>query len=124
LPSEPTGSQLHDAYNVLYQRALRAIEDYRKTNPGKFDLHDTSTGSLPISYNLAMTTEGMAIIPRLSEGSPLRQDDGTEVGFVALNGTVLGGTLMVKQEEEWNLLRQQPEKLDSVLGAIGIPSDS
>jgi ATP adenylyltransferase len=32
--------------------------------------------------------------------------------------------LMVKQEEEWNLLRQQPEKLDSVLGAIGIPSDS
>jgi ATP adenylyltransferase len=69
-----------------------------------------------------MTIEGMAILPRIAEGSSLRRDDGTEIGFVALNGTALGGTLMVKQEEEWNLLREQPEKLDSILRAIGIQS--
>jgi ATP adenylyltransferase len=26
----------------------------------------------------------------------LRREDGTEVGFVALNGTTLGGTMMVR----------------------------
>jgi ATP adenylyltransferase len=124
LPSDPTGSQLLDVYNRLYQLSRRAIDDYMTANPTKLTLHDTSTGSLPISYNLAMTTVGMAILPRLSEGANLRRDDGTEVGFVALNGTALGGTLMVKQEEQWNLLRQQPEKLDYILRAIGIPTSS
>lgn len=71
-----------------------------------------------------MTVEGMAILPRIAEGSSLLQDDGAEIGFVALNGTALGGTLMVKQEAEWNLLRQKPEKLDSILRAIGIPKCS
>lgn len=53
----------------------------------------------------------------------LCHSDGSEIGFVALNGTTLGGTMMVKHEEEWNTLRSQPEKLDSILAAIGIPKE-
>lgn len=70
-----------------------------------------------------MTTEGMVIMPRRSEGGTLRRDDGTEVGFIALNGTTLCGTLMVKYQEEWDILRAQPEKLESILAAIGIPAN-
>jgi sulfate adenylyltransferase (ADP) / ATP adenylyltransferase len=72
---------------------------------------------------MAMTTSGMAILPRRREGDALLLDDGTQVGFAALNGTVLGGTLMVKRQEEWDLLRNRPEKLDTLLGAIGIPNN-
>jgi ATP adenylyltransferase len=68
-----------------------------------------------------MTTAGMAILPRRSEGAVLRRDDGSEIGFVALNGTTLGGTMMVKHQEEWDVLRKQPEMLDTILEAIGIP---
>lgn len=68
-----------------------------------------------------MTTTGMVIMPRRTEGSTLRRDDGSDIGFVALNGTTLGGTMMVKHQEEWNVLQAQPEKLDSILKTIGIP---
>ena len=54
----------------------------------------------------------------------LKRDDGTDVGVVQLNGTVLGGTLMVKYQEEWDILRARPEKLDAILEAIGIPKSS
>ena len=51
----------------------------------------------------------------------LQRDDGSDIGFVALNGTMLAGTLMVKYQEEWDVLRVEPEKLDTLLEAIGIP---
>ncbi|KAF1975562.1 Ap4A phosphorylase-like protein II [Bimuria novae-zelandiae CBS 107.79] len=120
--SEPAGAQLLQTYNQLYQRAKQAIVDFISTNPGQLSLHDEAEGDLPISYNLAMTTEGMVIMPRRNEGHMLRRDDGTEIGFVQLNGTVLGGTLMVKFQEEWDVLQQHPEKLDSILEAIGLPA--
>jgi ATP adenylyltransferase len=70
---------------------------------------------------MAMTTAGIAILPRRSEGHMLRRDDGSNIGYVQLNGTALGGTLMVKYKEEWDTLRTQPQKLDAILEAIGIP---
>ena len=121
LPADPTGHQLEAAYNELYQSAWDAVVDYMALQPSDFSLHSTVEGSLPISYNLAITTGGMAIMPRRNEGGMLRRGDGTEVGFIALNGTTLGGTLMVKHQDEWEMLRKQPEKLDSILEAIGIP---
>jgi ATP adenylyltransferase len=121
LPVDPTGDHLTSAYNALYQLARQAVDKYIANKPNTFALHDTSTGSLPISYNLAMATDGMAILPRRAEGEIIRRDDGTEIGFVALNGTALGGTLMVKQQQEWDLLREQPQRLDSILEAIGFP---
>ena len=68
-----------------------------------------------------MTTDGMVILPRRSEGTMLKREDGSEVGFVALNGTTLGGTMMVKHQQEWDLLREKPEMLDNILIEIGFP---
>ncbi|KAF1948329.1 Ap4A phosphorylase-like protein II [Byssothecium circinans] len=119
--SEPSDSQLLQIYVRLYQLAKKAADDYITSHPGQLALHSTTDGNLPISYNLAMTTAGMAIFPRRSEGHMLRGEDGTDIGYVQLNGTSLGGSLMVKYEEEWNTLRREAHKLDLILEAIGIP---
>lgn len=119
--SEPSGTELLDAYKSLYQEAKQAVDGYISTHSNHLSLHDSATDDLPISYNMAMTTQGIAVVPRRNEGHMLRRDDGTGIGFVQLNGTVLGGTLMVKFQEEWDTLRQDPGKLDAILEAIGIP---
>lgn len=121
---EPTGPQLLSIYNELYGFAREAVDNFIAKNPGAFALHSTEDGDSPISYNMAMTTDGMVVLPRRSEGTMLKRPDGSEIGFVALNGTTLGGTMMVKHQEEWNVLRSQNGKLDSILNAIGIPTES
>jgi len=121
LPEYSTPSQLHKIYKDLYTAAERSVENYLHTHSSvNLELHATDDGSLPISYNLAMTTTDMAILPRRSEGSMLLRDDGSEVGFVALNGTALAGTLMVKYQEEWEMLKARPEKLDQILETVGL----
>ncbi|KAF2814604.1 putative bis-tetraphosphatase [Mytilinidion resinicola] len=121
IPPTPTTSQLFQTYKALYNAAATSVQDYKQAYPWiDLTLHATEDGSLPISYNLAMTTTAMAILPRRNEGSMLRKDDGSEIGFVALNGTALAGTLMVKYQEEWDMLKSRPEKLDQVLEAIGL----
>lgn len=52
----------------------------------------------------------------------LRRKDGSEVDFVALNGTVLAGTLMVKSEEAFEMLKEDAGRLGSVLRGIGLPN--
>ena len=118
-----TGAQLYQIYNELYNSAREAVDRFITANPGQLDLHDTNEGDSSISYNLAMTTNGMVLVPRRSEGTMLRHQDGTEIGFVALNGTTLGGTMLVKNQGEWDTLRAKPEMLDSILAAIGIPKE-
>lgn len=162
----PTTEELLSIYHDLYQAASNAVRSYINSRSskgrtgnedndtinennergndddddgdGEFQLHSTEGGSSPISYNLAMTMNGMGIVPRRREGSMLRVADetgagegggeqhhgprkGREVGFVALNGTLLAGTLMVKQAAEWDLLKRDPLQLDIVLKRIGIP---
>jgi ATP adenylyltransferase len=119
--SEPSGADLLSTYNHLYDEAKTAVDNFITSNPNGFALNPTDGGDLPISYNLAMTTAGMAILPRRSEGTMLRREDGSDIGFVTLNGTTLGGTMMVKQQEKWDLLRSKPEMLDSILSGIGFP---
>jgi ATP adenylyltransferase len=92
--SDPSGADLLRIYNELYQAANGAVNKFIVANPEQLALHSTDGGDSPISYNLAMTTSGMAILPRRAEGTMLRREDGSEIGFVALNGTTLGGTLM------------------------------
>lgn len=122
--TDPTGRQLLGIYNDLYSLAKAAVDEFIARNPNTFALHPTDGGDSPISYNLAMTTEGMVLVPRRSEGTMLKRPDGSEIGFVALNGTTLGGTMMVKHQEEWDVLRSEQGKLDSILNAIGIPRES
>lgn len=121
LPPEPTMQQLESTYHSLYDAAAASVRSCIDTHKGDLELHPSEGGSSPISYNLAITTAGMAIIPRRKEGTVLRDEAGQVIGDVALNGTVLAGTLMVKQEVEWELLKTDPEQLESLLDAIGIP---
>lgn len=110
-------------YTELYNHAKDAVDTFIAKTPSEFALHPTDGGDSPISYNLAMTTEGMVVLPRRSEGTMLNRPDSSEIGFVALNGTTLGGTMMVKHQEEWDVLRFERGKLDSILNDIGIPRD-
>ncbi len=121
IPSNPTEEKLHELYLRLFDAASQAVRRFNEVSPQPLALHATNGGSSPISYNLAMTTSVMMICPRRKEGSVLYRTDGSEAGFVALNGTVLAGTLMVKEEEQWNILRQEASNLDSLLQAAGIP---
>lgn len=65
----------------------------------------------------------MVLCPRASEGTKIKGSNGEDVGPVALNGTVLGGTLLVKSEAEWDALRDDESKLKYVLSTIGFPPD-
>lgn len=98
LEPDPLGPELLSIYNELYNAAKDAVNTFIATSSEDFALHPDDEGSSPISYNLAMTTSGMAILPRRSEGTMLQRDDGSEIGFVALNGTTLGGTMMVSRK--------------------------
>jgi ATP adenylyltransferase len=116
-----SAASLHKIYTDLYSRCHSAVQTYIKAHPKSLTLHDTTDGSSPFSYNMGMTTTSMVLCPRRKEGKLLHNADGSEVGFVAFNGTLLAGTLMVKGEKEWQYLREERGVLDSVLDAIGIP---
>jgi ATP adenylyltransferase len=75
-------------YKDLYRASKVAVDRFIAANPGLLELHPTVGGDLPISYNFAMTTSGMVVLPRRAEGTMLRREDGSEVGFVALNGMI------------------------------------
>jgi ATP adenylyltransferase len=63
----------------------------------------------------------MVLCPRASEGMKIKDSNGEDIGLVALNGTVLGGTLLVKSEAEYSALRNDKSRLVDVLSAIGFP---
>jgi len=96
--------EIHNAYKYLLGAAQSASE-------GRIS---------SISYNLGLTSKSMVLIPRRSEGSTIESVDGSIIGPVALNGTILAGTLLVKTEAEWSALRTDTSKLKDVLEAIGI----
>lgn len=54
---------------------------------------------------------------------PNSQTKANQIGPVAVNGTILAGTLMVKTEEEWHALRGAlgPKRLEAILGEVGFP---
>lgn len=121
IPSDADAELLHRMYLALYRAAVRAA---------KGDEEPAGDGEAAISYNLALTESTMMICPRRNESAEIgiaaeEADDGSDSGVVALNGTILAGTLMVKAEAEWNELRRNQEILTRVLSTIGFPlSDS
>ena len=122
LPGDPSPSTLLEIYTSLYQKARTAES---KFSGGHVRPPNHNQKVATISYNLAMTTTTMAICPRRSEGAPLLNNMSLtkpESGEVALNGTMLAGTLMVKNEGDWNLLHQHPGLLDGLLRSIGVPT--
>jgi ATP adenylyltransferase len=146
LPPSPTPSQLHSTYLSLHSTAVSAIKSFVLSNSANPESNnkvitpdpDCNWKNSSISYNLAMTTTTMAICPRRLEGITLRHgldegacgpgngddDNGSDGGggFVEMNGTLLAGTLMVKDRWDWYVLREDPKRLDILLEAIGVPS--
>lgn len=122
LPRNPTSSDLHQKYRLLYGNACKAVRSYIADHPScELQLRDEQDGSSAISYNIGLTDEVMILCPRISEGKTITDKDGNAVGPIALNGTVLAGTLLVKSEAEWIGLKADESKLMSILASIGIP---
>lgn len=128
IPRKVTPKQLHDTYMALYKLACYAVEKYAAQNPGEgmeLDRELEKTGGAPISYNLAFTDKMMVILPRRTGGmavpTGLETPQPQETGLIELNGTVLGGTLLVKDKLEWDALRDNEGGLTSLLERIGIP---
>jgi ATP adenylyltransferase len=113
IPSDPTGKQLREIYLDLYEKACQ-VSGVHVTKPGTAD-------SL-ISYNLGLTDKAIVLCPRTSEGTKIEGSQGELIGPISLNGTVLGGTFLVKTEIEWNALKSDESRLMGILKSIGIPS--
>lgn len=115
VPKNATSSQLHNLYLAMHAKACQIAtlnNSLSKT---------TRKEESPISYNLGLTNHVMVLCPRTSEGPKISSATGDMIGPIALNGTILGGTLLVKNEEEWHALRNDESKLMDVLSAIGTP---
>ncbi|KAK4155731.1 ATP adenylyltransferase-domain-containing protein [Chaetomidium leptoderma] len=115
------GVDLEGVYRRLYRRACEAVLG------SGFDGTVDDGREARVDYNLAMTRDVMVIAPRVAEGttvsSRVKEDGGRKVvGTLALNGTVLAGTALVKTREEWDALRAEPEQLVELLGRIGVPT--
>ena len=129
-----SSADLHTTYLRLYRKACRAVaahlrgtfsastgaEQSHYSEGGDFE-EATAEGEALISYNLAMTKNTMVVAPRLEEGGKVLTSEGEAVGGLSLNGTVLAGTALVKNENEWDALRKDSSGLLSVLNGIGIP---
>ncbi|KAK1982376.1 ATP adenylyltransferase [Colletotrichum cereale] len=113
-----TPEELHSIYLLLFKSAVEAVTAHVGT------ADDLRNGDAPISYNLAMTSDRLVVLPRLAEGATILQD-GAPVGKLSLNGTVLAGTALVKNEAEWNALKAKNDgvPLLEVLSKIGVPAD-
>ncbi|KAI1742281.1 HIT-like domain-containing protein [Xylaria scruposa] len=112
ISADMSAEEKHLAYLSLYKRAVRATIA---------NVEATSEGEAQISYNFAITSTCMALCPRTAEGASFKDDNRNDIGSVALNGTVLAGTALVKSKPEWDALTTTNTILSDVLGRIGVP---
>lgn len=116
-------ASLHAAYLRLYTKACQAVAQHAGATSSASDEIPT-TGEAKISYNMAMTKDTIVICPRLSEGSEIKSSEtSSPIGSLALNGTLLAGTALVKSEAEWDALKKSPSELLAVLKSIGVPRE-
>ncbi|KAF2218951.1 HIT-like domain-containing protein [Elsinoe ampelina] len=106
LPAGISVDQLHGVYVDLVKKHV-GLQGKRLTR----------------SYNLGMTSRTIAIAPRINEAY-VYKNSSTENAVIAVNGTILAGTLMVKGEDEWNWLRNDPSALRKVLSGLGVIKES
>ncbi|QKX54069.1 uncharacterized protein TRUGW13939_01152 [Talaromyces rugulosus] len=120
LPLTPSPETLYEGYLSLYRAAVE-VSSTTLDSVEKAEKLAQSVGPAAISYNFAMTESAMMICPRRSEIAYLnnKNNNGTDTGKISLNGTILAGTLMVKQESEWDELRNEPEKINFLLADVG-----
>ncbi|KAF3769525.1 HIT-like protein [Cryphonectria parasitica EP155] len=120
---------LRAAYLRLYRKACEAAGQGQV--PTDVDDEDRASDGVEarISYNMALTRDAMVLCPRTAEGSVVldrrrkegeEEEEGREMGKLALNGTLLAGTALVKTQGQWDALRNDPLQLWEILGKIGI----
>jgi sulfate adenylyltransferase (ADP) / ATP adenylyltransferase len=122
IPANHEAGVLHQIYFRLYDIASKAAQSWNKEHLAEGQAVNSNYGEASLSYNLAMTTDAMAICPRCKEDAMIPNNSGG--GSAAVNGTILGGTLMVKEAEEWESLRQGRVMIDDILAEIGMPASS
>ncbi|KAL7911317.1 ATP adenylyltransferase domain-containing protein [Trichoderma velutinum] len=121
--TETSPASLHAAYLRLYKKACQAVAQHAGATGSTSDEIPT-TGETKISYNMAMTKDTIVISPRLSEGSEIKSSEtSSPIGSLALNGTLLAGTALVKSEAEWDALKKSPSELLAILKKIGVPRE-
>lgn len=131
IPTNPTPESLHEIYLTLYHAAVSSTKQEspststKSAHTSEGETATARSGPASISYNLAMTLKTMLLCPRKSETACVPVDVETlggivDGGVVSVNGTILAGTLMVKAEAEWDVLRREPGVLGRVLGDVGI----
>ena len=122
LEAEITPRKLHLRYTMLMTAALSAIKHADETADSiAYDesVQIEHNGQTTFSYNLAMTTDRLAICPRKAEAASVPGVGGDS--SVAINGTILAGTLMVKDKREWEALTDNPHAIDEILQTIAYP---
>jgi ATP adenylyltransferase len=119
-PENCTPREVAEIFSDLLDRTKSAWSAFHEDS----DSSDDDVSEEDFSFNMGITTEGIVLAPRIQESAILKASNGREIGTVALNGTMLGGTLMVKRKEEWDFLRSTPNVLDNILEKLGIPTSS
>jgi sulfate adenylyltransferase (ADP) / ATP adenylyltransferase len=120
---EADDNKLYQVYRSLVKKGSQAVDDAQVLN---------LAAGMPYSYNLAMTTSAMILVPRRLDSYPITaaenhtpqsSDDQGKYCEVALNGTLLAGTLMVKDRELFEYLKHdQSGAIDRVLAGACFPS--
>lgn len=114
-PSMNAGD-IHRRYRLLLGAGLAGMHNLPLDSLESISI--SQHGKTTFSYNLAITTDMMAIMPRRSESSSIADVSGSSV---AINGTILAGTMMVKAEDEWERLREQSNLFIGICNQIGFP---
>lgn len=115
-----TPDELRTVYVRLYFEACKAANANTTIQTAWQEAQRGEGVEAAISYNLAITRTAMVLCPRTGEGGAVLDAQGNEVGKLAVNGTVLAGTALVKSEAEWAALRRDEGQLQRILGAMGI----
>lgn len=112
--------QLHSTYLDMYRTGC--MVEATITRHQKHETEPPLNGPSRISYNLAMTKDTMVLLPRLSDKIHLQDDKGKSLGIkLSVNGTILAGTVLVKEEHDYKTIKQFPGALKRGLQRIGVP---
>ncbi|RMZ76163.1 hypothetical protein DV738_g5109, partial [Chaetothyriales sp. CBS 135597] len=119
---DETPASLYSKYIVLLKLALVSTGNHQAESFINYDRDakiDKEGGEVAFSYNLAMMPDVLAICPRRVESASIPGLDSSH--SVSVNGTILAGTLMVKEQQEWDALLSKDGALDGILETIGYP---
>ena len=109
LPESPSSSDLYAIYSEVRESSYKAwTEDCS-------DIDQSPREPENFSYNMAMTTSALVVCPRTRDSCSLGS-----VGDVTLNGTMLAGTFMVKDEKLWDFIKKKPQVPMNVMRTVGI----